>query len=112
MTDQVTSTLATGLPSASVAFTTSESASAELTGPVWSSPRTPTRMLPVPATAVAWKVTSSGVVDPPRAVCTRRSWSPTAVPRVHAAAASPVAFVLTVAGATAPPPLSMTNVTS
>ena len=53
LTLHVTSTLATGFPSASVAFTTSESASAEFTGPVWSSPLTPASTLPLPARAVA-----------------------------------------------------------
>ena len=112
VTLQLTSTPATGLPSWSVVFTTSESESAEFTGPVWSSPETPASTLPLPAMAVAWKDTSRLVVAPPRRVCTRRSWSPTLGPSVQAAAALPAEFVFVVAGVTVPPPLPMLKLTS
>ena len=112
LTLHVTSTLATGFPSASVAFTTSESASAEFTGPVWSSPLTPASTLPLPATAVAVNETSSGPPSPPLIVRAFSSWAPAVPPRVQVALARPFASVVTASGSTEPPPLAMTKVTS
>ena len=100
---QVTDAPLTGLPNWSFASTTSESASAAPTVPVWLSPATRVSALGGPAFALAPKTTGEPA-RPATLAATLSELGPAAVPMVQATAARPAAFVVTVVAERLPDP--------
>ena len=111
-TAQVTSTPATGLPSASVTRTTSESGSADPTAAVWLSPLTTTSCAPAPETAVALKLTLRVAGTPVPVTFAVTRCCPAAGPRVQVAEAWPFGPVVALPGVTCPPPASIVKLTA
>ena len=111
LTDQLTVTPPTGLPSASVTRTTRGSARAVPTEPTWASPLTSSSLPAEPERAFAVKLTARFAGAPlPVAWARTRCW-PAVGPKVQVVEASPSALVVALGGATWPPPASMAKPT-